>query len=303
MIATIRKNTPLWVRQKIGPVISYVLYVLRIRFGVGRPNVQIMNIRETLDYILKNQPSVIRYGDGEITLIDGGDLLFQKNSPPLSRRLEEIFRSNEQGLLICATDIWGNLDSFEPYARTFNMHQAYRMGPVWRRLFTAGKVYGETNITRHYLGYKDKSQAGDIFKKIFNIWKDQEVVLIEGEKSRLGVGNDLFSNTKKLERILCPAENAFFSYEKILETAKKINKDNLILLSLGPTAKILAYDLFLLGFRVVDIGHIDMEYEMFLQKSTKQVKVRYKYFNEIHERDPEDCADETYQRQVIARVV
>lgn len=28
------------------------------------------------------------------------------------------------------------------------------------------------------------------------IWKDRDVVFIEGEKSRLGVGNDLFDNVK-----------------------------------------------------------------------------------------------------------
>jgi hypothetical protein len=41
-----------------------------------------------------------------------------------------------------------------------------------------------------------------------------------------------------------------------------------------------------------------MEYEMFLKKELQQVKVPFKYFNEINERNPEDCRDETYVGQI-----
>lgn len=302
IISTIRRHTPLSFRQKIGPVISYFLYIPRVYLGIGKPKVQILTILQTLNHIKENNLSIIRYGDGEITLIDGDDLLFQKYTPELAKRLEDIFKTNCKDLLICATDIWGDLHDLVPYARTFNMHQAYRMAHIWNRLFIKGKTYGETNITRHYLAYEDKSKAGDTFKQLFSLWEDKKVVLIEGEKSRLGVGNDMFSEAKSVKRILCPAENAFSSYERILDAAKKVDGDSLILLSLGPTAKILAYDLFMSGYRVLDIGHIDMEYEMFLRNSSDQIKVRYKYFNEIHERDPEECTDERYLNQIIANI-
>jgi hypothetical protein len=64
----------------------------------------------------------------------------------------------------------------------------------------------------------------------------------------------------------------------------------------------LAYDLFLLGYRVIDIGHIDMEYEMFIRKEEKLTKVPYKYFNEINERNPEVCLDAEYINQIIAKI-
>ena len=54
--------------------------------------------------------------------------------------------------------------------------------------------------------------------------------------------------------------------------------------------------------RVLDIGHIDMEYEMFLRKQDKQVKVAHKYFNEINERNPIECTDEGYLSQIVAIV-
>jgi hypothetical protein len=45
------------------------------------------------------------------------------------------------------------------------------------------------------------------------------------------------------------------------EDVKLSDKNILILISLGPTATVLAYDLAKLGYWAIDIGHIDNEYE------------------------------------------
>ncbi len=45
-----------------------------------------------------------------------------------------------------------------------------------------------------------------------------------------------------------------------------------------------------------------MEYEMFLRKEIKQVRVPHKYFNEINERNPEECKDEKYLEEIVATV-
>jgi len=44
----------------------------------------------------------------------------------------------------------------------------------------------------------------NMFKKLKKIWDGKDIIIIESEKSRLGVGNDLFDNTKSIKRILCP---------------------------------------------------------------------------------------------------
>lgn len=303
IIQGIRQRTPLAVRQKIGPVVAYIMYEFNIHLRKNRPRPHVLSINDTIDLILKDKLSVIRFGDGEIFMLDGGDTAFQKRYGDLVPKLESIMRTNNPKLLICVPGIWEKLDSLEPYAYWFNMHHLYRNGHIYKGLLSPTQVYGDTNMTRPYLAYKDKANCGIIFKKLFSIWEGHDVVLVEGSKSRLGVGNDMFDKVKSMGRILCPPENAYQKYETIKAEALKIGKDKLVLLSLGPTAKVLAYDLFLAGYRVIDIGHIDMEYEMFLRKETKQVKVRFKYFNEIHERNPEECTDEKYLGQILARIV
>lgn len=302
IIQGVRAKTPLWIRHKTGPVIAFLLYVYNVYFKKNNRRPNVLSIIDTISLILKKDLSVIRFGDGEIFMIDGGDTAFQKNSAELVSKLESILQANNPNLLICIPGIWEKLDMFEPYAYWFNMHHRYRNGHVWKSLISLNQIYGDTNMTRPYLAYKDKSHSNEIFNKLFSIWSGKDVVLIEGEKSRLGVGNDMFDRTRSLKRILCPPENAYSKYDDIKKAALNINKDTLILISLGPTAKVLAYDLFLLGYRVIDIGHIDMEYEMFLRKETKQVKVKYKYFNEIHERNPEECTDPKYLSQIIYHI-
>ncbi len=302
VIQKIRQKTPLSIRQKIGPVIAFVLYYFNIYLRPNRKRPKVLSVNETIDLIIEKNLSVIRFGDGEISLIDWLDLGFQEYNQNLAERLEKIIKADEKGLLITVPGMWERQDWQEDYAYKFGVHYLYRYGHIWKSLLSNDRVYGDTGMTRFYLATKDKSNCAPIFKKLFYIWEGKDVVLIEGEKSRLGVGNDMFNKVKSLQRILCPPENAFDKYDAIKNEAVKVGKDKLILLSLGPTAKVLAYDLFLLGYRVIDIGHIDMEYEMFLRKAPKQEKVKYKYFNEIHERNPEDCADPKYLSQIIAMV-
>jgi glycosyltransferase family protein len=263
----------------------------------------VLSIEATIDLILKNKLSVIRFGDGELSLIDGIDLPFQKRNQKLVDQLEKIIRVDDKKLLICIPGIWGKLDAFAPFAYSFIMHHVYRYGHLWKNLLSNSRIYGDSYITRHYLAFNDKSNAKNLFKKLFRMWDNENVLLIEGEKSRNGVGNDMFNNVQSLNRILCPAENAFDRYNEILTEALKTPKENLILISLGPTAKVLAYDLFTRGYRVIDTGHMDMEYEMFLRKQDKQIRVKNKYFNEINERNPEECFDASYLSQIITKIV
>ena len=84
----------------------------------------------------------------------------------------------------------------------------------------------------------------------------------------MGVGNDLLSNALSVERVIAPSENAFLVYDVILSAVRKYGKGKLILAALGPTATVLAYDLAREGYWILDIGHLDLEYEWFLKNNS-----------------------------------
>lgn len=304
ILNTVRKNTPLWLHWKIGPYIAYVVYWFRMYILRNKDAPKILSVIDTLDLIIKNNLSVIRFGDGEMSIMQKSDLGFQKTSHDLAARLRDILKKNLPNLLICIPGLFGKLEDFAGDAYWFALHHQLRYRNEWLEMLSTSQIYGDTLITRPYLAYKNsvRKESGEVFRKIFSIWNGKHVVLIEGAKSRLGVGNDMFKHAASISRILGPAENAYAKIDEIRQQAMKVNKDNLILLALGPAAKVLAYDLFLAGYRVIDIGHVDMEYEMFIRQEPIETKVRYKYFNEINERDPEECTDPEYIKQIIAKI-
>ena len=80
------------------------------------------------------------------------------------------------------------------------------------------------------------------------------------------------------------------------------------LLALGPTATALAYDLYKSGYQAIDIGHVDIEYEWFLKKASKKMKIKGKYIGEGVSTKEErlnigDIVDEKYESQIIAKII
>ena len=63
-------------------------------------NLYIVSTENTLNEIIKNKKSISRFGDGEIGIINGGRISFQRFDSSLSKRLYEVLNSNEKNLLI-----------------------------------------------------------------------------------------------------------------------------------------------------------------------------------------------------------
>lgn len=168
------------------------------------------------------------------------------------------------------------------------------------------KKYGNAQITRPYLGQQDKQTSKYIFDKFKLLFSNKKIVIVEGEYTRFGVGNDLLQNAKSIKRIIVPAVNAFSSYRSILLQTLKMDVDSTYLLSIGPTAKILAYDLFNTGRRVFDVGHLDLEYEWFLRCANHKINIPGKYVNESSGKkfidSPSISNDKEYLSQIVCTI-
>ncbi|MDR0551884.1 MAG: SP_1767 family glycosyltransferase [Spirochaetaceae bacterium] len=259
---------------------------------------------QTIQYILKNKCGVSRYGDGEFNIIFGKGNGFQKYDAVLSRRLLEILTSNMEGHIVCI-----------PFAltsiRNFNLRARYALVPYicsilkkLEKILDVHKTYYDAGMTRFYIDYKDKQKSKEIISLLKKIWENQNICIIEGEYSRLGAGNDLFSGAKNITRILCPSKNAFDKYEEILRQSEKIPAGTLVLIALGMTATVLAYDLTKLGYQAVDIGHIDIEYEWMRNGARVKTALPNKYVNEVQDGAVNTALDDQiYLAQITAHIV
>lgn len=182
----------------------------------------VKSIDETLDYINEHHCSVSRYGDGEFTVILGKNCTeYQKYDVELGRRLKKIIESPIQNHIVCLPGIFGDLSFLKESSLEFNKGMIAGAGRKWLEFIPKGRIYYNSFFTRCYNMFADKANCQRWFEKNKMIWENQDVLLIEGEKSRLGVGNDLFAGAKSVQRILGPAQNAFDKYEELYKSAIK----------------------------------------------------------------------------------
>ena len=90
------------------------------------------------------------------------------------------------------------------------------------------------------------------------------------------------------------------------ETCIQSDKKHLVLIALGPTATVLAYDLSNLGYQAIDIGHTDIQYELFLRNATDMIQIPYKFVNEYKGGRNEsvgEVEDVNYYRQIIFKIL
>ena len=76
----------------------------------------------------------------------------------------------------------------------------------------------------------------------------------------------------------------------------------MIIIALGPTATVLAYDLAMVGYWALDMGHIDLEYEWFL-KGKGYCYIPHKYNNEmLGDTQVTDISCPDYEASILCRI-
>lgn len=268
--------------------------------------ISILNPIESIQYIIDNRCSLSRYGDGEFGVMHGWNIGFQKTSEELAKRLSEVLVTrNIPNFKVAIPYTFKKANGLLPFACDFWGKYVNDTADLWLKYLSRDEVYLDTELSRFYKDWKDYDRSTKHIRKLKQLWGGQKLVIVEGCQSRTGIGNDLYANAKSIERILGYATDAFFHYNEMLNTIKKYIKpedEKLILLSYGPTATVLAYDLAKLGYWAIDLGHLDVEYEWYLRKD-RWGKIESKYVNELAGGNiVEGCDDEEYHSQIICDI-
>ena len=266
--------------------------------------IQVKGIDETLDYIIEHNSSLVRFGDGEINMLAGHSIPYQDYDEELVSIMRDIIsQESREELVVCLPDAFTDRFRFTSWAIPFWKDHMDHYMDFYREL-CSDSWYGSTFVSRPYIDFEDKSQAKSQFQKLKSIWKNRDLLIVEGATSRSGVGNDLFDEANSIKRIICPSHSAFSRVHEIEEEIEKYAAGRLILCMLGPTAKVLAYHLSQKGYQVLDIGHIDSEYEWMKMGAKTKVKFSHKHTAEYNfDQDIEFIEDETYNSQIVAKIL
>jgi len=269
----------------------------------------VMSIEETIDLLLRNpQLSLARYGDGELEMTLYKNIGFQPFDPKLSARLKSLLQQASAAnthCLICLPDAFRTTRNMRSGSALFwFFHKAFYF-KHYEALLNNQIRYGNTSVTRPYHDYKGKELSRTIFDKFKQLYQGRRLLIVEGSGTRLGLGNDLLEGASEVKRITTLNRNAFSVYDRLYEAVSEnaVNFD-LVLISLGPTATVLAWDLSQQGIRCIDSGHVDIEYEWMLASATTKMKVAGKNVNEagVLLSEQTTVADATYQRQILLHV-
>lgn len=257
-----------------------------------------------LNKMIRDKSSLCRFGDGEFEIMRGNNRpWFQSNSETLRTRLLEVINSKSECINIAIAQNFINLEALkEEAADDIRDYMAFQTREDILKMLDMDRVYYDTYVTRPYIIYRDKRNADIIFPLFKKLWKNRSLLIIEGKYARNGVNNDLFDSADSIRRIVCPSKNAWSKYDEIkksvLDAAKK---QDLICISLGPTATVLAYDLANMGFQSVDIGQIDNEYEWYLMGAKERTPIEGKMVAEVeNNRTIEAFYNQIYYSEIIS---
>lgn len=233
---------------------------------------------ETINDIITKGASICRFGDGEFELIQNISIPFQEADGKLAQRLKEVLKSNENNCLIAIGQYWESdsflIDYVEKCVNGYVSKKLY----ILDSLIDKNREYYLTSFNQAYVIYNDNYDFEKYFNDLRKIWQNRDITIICGKNICDKFQHDIFDCAKSVEYRYAPSKNAFSDYENIFEDAQKIPKDRLVLIILGPTATVLAYDLHKLGYQALDIGHCSKDYNAYKTKKEKSFKTCCEFF-------------------------
>ena len=132
-------------------------------------NISVMSIDETLDKLLQSNQSMVRFGDGEIHIMNGYDIPFQKYDEVLAQEMRSILMLDDrEKMMICMPEVFevfqGNFTQ-DANSESFWKRELDRFSDFFKE-YCHSKKYGSAFISRPYIYNKDKSRAQSQFEKI-----------------------------------------------------------------------------------------------------------------------------------------
>lgn len=217
-----------------------------------------LSLKETLEYIKKTNKSVIRLGDGEILLLKGKSMMWQKYSESLYQDILRLITNyNEDSpYLLCIPNhrIQATNKELREY-KNVRMWLPFKI--FFMTIFPKNVTYGNAMLFR-FLGY--------LSIEVSDIFKDKNIIYVANEQN-LNIVNLMTS--KEFVTIIPKTQKNSYSEKtdllnRINEKMVKFEKSEVIIfLSCGPLAKILTYELSFTGYRVIDIGYFFEMYQTY----------------------------------------
>lgn len=196
--------------------------------------------------------SIARYGDGEFKMAaHGAGIKSQCADAHLSERLRDILKDPGKCLV-------GIPNIHDVLTRPEATEQKRMFWTPFVRFWPG--LNPKISYVSSFISRPDSApwiNTAEYWALLESMWIDQDITVVRGSNKSLAP-EDLIG-AREITDILCRKQHAYQDYDEILQ---RIGTPKRVLICLGPTATVLAYDLAKRGVHAIDLGHI----AMFLRK-------------------------------------
>lgn len=204
--------------------------------------------KKLIEHIIKNRKTFIRWGDGETNIVLKKDIIFQKYSSDLGNNLLKILVNYNNKNYILGVPFYYLQYSIFKYVKSGK-------AKVWYKTRYLMKKYLKNREVANAFIFRPLSNLDNF--DIEKIWKNRSVVLVTSDYENYLKFIERYNNKVFYINILSAnsyneIDNIIFEIQKVYENNPK--EDFIILISAGPTAKVIAYRLSDKNYQVIDIG-------------------------------------------------
>jgi len=231
------------------------------------PKLNVLSSDETFALLKAEPKSYARFGDGEISVMEGGQAIFQEPDPLLAMKLRDVLEHPRDDLYVGL-----NAAYFQtPFRFGERNHRFYRLhNSEYRKYFLShcdpSATYLDASCFGAYFRYKDDFDYAGHYAKVKGLFDGKRLVVVAGEGVLEKLEYDVFEGAESVKRVYGPARDAYAEYERILQDVRDVVEDGeIVCLVLGVAATVMAADLAAEGYVAWDIGHAAKDYDAYMR--------------------------------------
>ncbi len=224
-----------------------LLYILAYPRRYYTNTARFFSETEFLDEVRKGK-SIIRIGDGEISLLHGRSIHYQRYIKALASGLRTAITDHSPTCpYVLSIPIFVNYTNKELNKTRGKLSCWLPLKVEFRRIFNKQAGYADA----HFFYYRDKMIS--FFKEFI---EQKPVIFISNPETNASIKNRIHYPAHFIDT---PSENSFESISDIYTQIDSIINQNprdkyILVVSTGPTSKIIAHDYALRGYQSFDVG-------------------------------------------------
>lgn len=194
--------------------------------------------------------SLIRWGDGEVTLINGVSISYQSSSEELKRKLLEVILNYDDNLIVASPSMF-----IEQSLLSLATSKKLKIWFKTRAFYL--KYRREMNYS-HADAFGFRNESGQLYAPLLKevCLKKRRVYLLTSSASDLKLVESFLDYNCTVKLIEVPSKNSYESYSSVVNIFKNLNlEDSIFISSAGPLTKAIAMEFVSRNLQLIDLGH------------------------------------------------